>query len=69
MRYGGRIERKEQEREAVKEMNISGCGGFYLAWQGLKVNLHQQSHLCSVPGLRREGEEKEEQQTRKIKAH
>ena len=57
----------KQECETVKEMNISRDGGFYLAWQGLKVNLHQQSHLPVELWLRREGEE-EGQQTRKIKA-
>lgn len=59
---------EEWKRETVKEMNISGDGGFHSAWQGLKVNLHQQSHLCVELWLRREGEE-EERQTRKIKAH
>lgn len=62
-----RREERKRECETVREMNISGDGGFHSVWRGLRVNLHQQSHLCAELWLRREGEE-EERRTRKIKA-
>lgn len=67
IRWDRDAEEWKQECETVKEMNISSDGGFHLAWQGLKVNLHQRSHLRMELRLRREGEE-EGLQTRKIKA-